>query len=87
MPWFVALDCARDESAGKPYLATPERVLNSQRRVIKEGLAIQGPNLMYLHDSDLFSTPANGGEFEGQGLSLHAEEWFKVLNQYQPWRG
>lgn len=85
VPWFVALNSGRDESLGKPYLGTPERVLNSQRRIIADGLALSGPNLMYLHESDSYSEVGNGAEFMGIGLSLHADEWYRTLTRYEPW--
>lgn len=76
--WIVARNACRDLSSGKPWLGSPERVLNAQRRVIRSGLAVQGPDLQPLKNDDRYAD-VEGAEFFGEGLRAHGLAWFNVL--------
>ena len=66
LKWFVALD------------KTP----GAQMRVIREGLAFQGPDIDALRSKDASWFEPTGGEFAGEGFRQHALAWFEILSVY-----
>lgn len=75
LKWFVALDSA---------LTSPidNRVRLAQKRIIREGLAFQGPDLdqtLRTNIDWMQGDPTKGNEFVGEGLRQHGLQWFKTL--------
>ena len=72
VPWYVARASYSPDS-------TPEarrQVRYAQRRIVKDGLALPGP------DTDLFVPPSmrhDGLHFNEVGLTVHALLWYRVL--------
>lgn len=74
--WYVAIDTVPTDPS-KDWLGTNDRVVKAQERVINEGLARRGPNLMDLHTPGMAESTL--GEFQGYGLMEHANRWFQIL--------
>lgn len=74
LPWFVALNSFKTDPK-------ENRVRNSQRRIISEGLAFQGPDTDTIRDNPTW-VEKGFGEFVGDGLREHARLWFEVLEPY-----
>lgn len=70
--WFLALTSGSTSE-------NPTR--QAQRRIIAEGLAVQGPDIDSLR-ADSNNTESSLNDLAGPGLKLHADLWFDTLQPY-----
>lgn len=69
--WYVALDSSRGFPDNNP-------TRNAQRRIIRDGYALQGPDVDTMRSNTAF-VEATGAEFSGAGLREHGRLWYEAL--------
>jgi len=74
IPWIIALDSLK---ADAPYDELPVR--RAQRKIISEGLALQGPDMDTIRDNKDW---VGFADFGGGGIIRLGEMWAKILSTF-----